>query len=205
MPPLWSNQSDQELFLAYKSPIGTGAVAAFEELLNRYQQKVLNFFYRLVFDKEVAEDLTQDTFTRLVQSAGEYQPRAAFKTFLFSLARNAWVDYRRSEENRRKSVSLEKKVGDDAEAELKDFIKSDGPAPQEIVVQRENIGLLKKHLGNLSPEQRITLELCVFQELTYEEVAMILEIPLGTIKNRVSAAIRQIRNKMGVTEPKESV
>ncbi|MBI4713002.1 MAG: RNA polymerase sigma factor [Planctomycetes bacterium] len=198
MSPLCSDRSDQELFLAYKSPTGTGAVAAFEELLNRYQQKVLNFFYRLTFNKEVAEDLTQDTFTRLVQSAREYQPRAAFKTFLFSLARNAWSDYRRCEENRRKSVSLETKVGDDADAELKDFIKSDGPAPQEIVVQRENIGLLKKYLDNLSPEQRITLELCVFQELSYEEAGMILEIPLGTVKTRVSAAIMQIKKKMEI-------
>ena len=154
---------------------------AFSVVMRTYEKKVLNFFIRLgvLYD---AEDLTQQTFLRLYRYRDRYEPTAKVSTFLFLMARQVWIDELRKRNRRKKLVeSLAKEKAGDVARSAADEVAATGTTD------------LQQALATLPENMRIVIELGVYQELPYSEIAKILDIPEGTVKSRMFNALAQLR------------
>jgi RNA polymerase sigma-70 factor (ECF subfamily) len=156
---------------------------AFAVLVRRHQKMLLNFFLRSGVQYD-AEDLVQQTFLRLYRYRDRYMPRAKFTTFLFLMARQVWID----ELRRRKRIG---RLADALAREPEPPNAASGPPP-------ERGGLdVASAVAALPEAMRQVIELGVYQDLPYAEVARILNIPAGTVKSRMFNAIRMLRAWLG--------
>ena len=176
MPPLPPDE-DAELMLR----AGAGQREAFERLVRRHQQPLLNFFLRAGVDWD-AEDLVQQTFIRLYGYRQRYRPRAKFTTFLYLLARQVWIDELR---RRRRQQRLREQAREQAELAA--------VAAPTAVADAGFSDELQQALDRLSPRHREVVVLGVLQELEYAEIARILKIPVGTVKSRMFNGLRDLR------------
>lgn len=158
--------------------VATGSEAAFATLVQRHQNALVNFFARMgaLSDRE---DLVQETFVRLFRYRRQYRPSARFTTFLYVLARHVWAD------RGRKIVRLERLASRfESEMEIANQPQRPG-AGDEVDVDAA--------LARLSPKLREVIVLNIYQGLRYQEIADVLEIPLGTVKSRINLAIGALR------------
>jgi len=177
-----------------------GDEIAFEELLNMYEQRILNFFYRLTGERHTAEDMVQDLFLKVYAYRSSYKPRSSFKYFLFRMARNMWIDHYRKKKSRPRVHSLDSGTGNDSEERRTgsgDNIEADAPSPMDAVSAKERIKELAKAVGRLSNKQRDVIALSFEGGLKYAEIAGILGVPVGTIKSRMHSAVMQLKEYMG--------
>lgn len=155
-----------------------GSEAAFAEIVNRHQQKLVNYFVRMGASAD-REDLAQETFVRLFAYRKRYRPSARFTTFLYHLARNVWADRgRKLKRQERLAQAYQHKCPEDA---------SPDPAGRG-----ENLDVATA-LDRLSPKLREVIVLNIYQGLRYQEVADVLQIPLGTVKSRLNLALAALR------------
>ena len=153
-----------------------GSLAAFETLVDRYQQKMLNYFLRMGVNTD-GEDLVQETFVKLYRSRLRYRPTAKFRTYLYTIARSVWIDRVRKSDRQSR---LKEAMGEEADTQLP------APATEQYLDVREALGLLPERL-------RSVVVLSVFEGMRYHEIADILEIPEGTVKSRMHTAMNQLR------------
>src|SRR5213595_624792 len=125
----WKAQDDAALMAALKS----GELQAFNALVERHQRSLINFFHHLCWDRQVAEDCAQEVFLRVYNHRASYQPQAKFTTFLYTIARNLWIDRMRSAAVHGKPVSLESPAGD--EQVLRERVPSRAAEPSEILAK----------------------------------------------------------------------
>ncbi len=184
-------RNDTELMLDLKR----GNVNAFNELVLRHQQPLINFFYRLTWDRQASEDSAQEVFLRIFRHAHDYEPRAKFTTFMYRIARNLWIDRLRSAGAAPKTVSLDQSAEDD-DRKMSASLAGDEPSAQENLENREMIEALKKAIERLPEEQRMVIVLAEHQGMRYQEVAEVLDIPVGTVKSRMHAAVAKLRELM---------
>lgn len=148
-----------------------------ESKMMETKESLFNFIYRMTFDREVAEDIFQETWLRVVRNLEKYNPAIPFKIWLFEIAKNICRDYARKLERRRKGLELLEIRGTTSE---KDFL------PQE----EER---LKVCLKKLPIKYREVIHFRFFEELEYEEIGKILNIPSGTVKSRVNRGLKKLR------------
>jgi RNA polymerase sigma-70 factor (ECF subfamily) len=177
-----------------------GSRAAFDALVERYDRRLIAFFYRQCADTEVAEDCTQEVFIRLYRARARYGPQASFATFLFTIARNYWIDVVRSRRARPKMSSLS---GEDEQGseDASNMVISDEPGPPARVENAEEVRRLMAALDHLPSGQREVVLLGVIEALPYADVAKVLGIPVGTVKSRVHAAVHTLRALLVPTPP----
>ena len=173
-----------------------GDERAFGELVERYQEEMLNYFFRLSGDRYSAEDMTQELFLRVFRFRDRYEPRASFRSFMYSLARNLWIDRYRKARIRPRTASLDTGWGRRGEGRM-EFSDTRTPTPPEAAVRKERVRRLAAALERLPERQREVLVLCLEGRLRYAEIAEIVGIPLGTVKSRVHAAVVRLRELMG--------
>lgn len=162
---------------------------AFSSVMRTYEKKVLNFFIRLGVQYD-AEDLTQQTFLRLYRYRDRYEATAKVSTFLFLIARQVWIDELRKRNRRKKlAESLTKDTAGDFARSAADEVAASGTAD------------LQAALHTLPEEMRLVIELGVYQDLPYAEIAQILEIPEGTVKSRMFNALAQLRRLLAGPGP----
>ena len=156
----------------------TGDGKAFSEIVMRYQDRIYRFLVRLTHSPDAALDLTQDTFLRVYQSLERWRPDAQFKTWLFQIARNIAFD-RLRREKRVAFVELEE-----------DFALQEDPTagPDALLETAQRYRLLETALAKLPAEHREILLLREIEEMTYDEIALVLELNLGTVKSRIARA-----------------
>lgn len=154
-----------------------GNTHAFSELVTRHQDAVYRFLMRLTRMPDTALDLTQDTFLRAYQGMQSWQPDAQWKTWLFRIARNLTIDLLRREQHIRF-------------VELTDEHDTSSPeaGPEARMETRQRYHMLEKALAALVPEHREVLLLREVEEMSYEEIAAVLDISLGTVKSRIARA-----------------
>ena len=155
-----------------------GREDAFRRLVERHQRPLLNFFARLGASNH-GEDLAQETFVRLWNYRKKYKPAAKFTTFLYTLARHAWLDSVRRQSRFQLFAAR---------------YREEMPASTDGGLGRLRRQLdIQEALDKLSPKLREVLVLAVHQGLAYDEIAQILHIPVGTVKSRVFNALATLQ------------
>ncbi|MEM6749769.1 MAG: RNA polymerase sigma factor [Planctomycetota bacterium] len=197
--------SDEGLVTAYLD----GRVEAFEELVGRYQDGLFRFLLRFVGSRASADDLFQETFLQVHQSAGTFDTRKRFKPWIFTIAANKARDHLRRNQ-RRSAASLSAPVrgaGDEGGVSFVDLIEDPLPMPEDRTQVRETADLVREVVGSLPDHLREVLLLAYFEQFAYKEIAEMLGIPLGTVKSRLHAAVGGFadrwRAKYGSTPPTE--
>ena len=185
-----SEWRDEALMLEH----GKGVEEAFVELVNRHQKGVLNYMYRMVQNRQVAEELTQEVFLALVRNAGRYKPTAKFTTYLYTIASNIvskeWLRAKRRP--KLFSVSSFWHGGSRGNDEF-DPLESVGDERACVLTafQRGEVSeAVNSALTHLPGHQREAFVLRRFQDMSYEEIAEVTDTPVGTIKSRVVRAER---------------
>ena len=150
-------------------------------LFERYHKKIFNFLARMTMDRDLAEDLTQNVFLRIIKYRSSYKDGARFQSWIYQVARNVFSDHYQANKNRRADfVDVEK--FEDHMPDVNDTIDMD-----------EKERLLHSSMEKLSEEQRELLILTRFQHMKYEEVALIMDTTVANIKVKVHRAILKLR------------
>lgn len=171
----------------------TGDEAAFEQLVVKYQTPVYRLCFRMVGNSEDAADLTQEIFLKTWRCLDSFRFQSAFSTWLYRLASNVCLDHLRSEK-RSRTVPLVVTC-DDSETLVIDP-PDPAPLPEEQLVLSEEQQTLQVALSALEVEDRRLLTLRVVNDLSYAEIAELLEIKEGTVKSRLSRARERLRKKI---------
>ena len=185
------SERDKKLMLQVRG----GDMAAFEELHARYSRPVLNFLYRLTWDRAFAEDLTQEVFLRLWKGRGRYRPTGKFTTYLFQIAKNHWLNERDKKMRRIAPVSLEAGGAEESNG-LREVVPAAERGPMGEVLNHELSVAIAKAVEGLSEKLRLVFVLGQLKGFRYADIADILEIPVGTVKSRMSNAEKAIRGRM---------
>lgn len=188
-----SEYSNEDLMLAH----GDGSEPAFEELVRRHQRGVLNFTYRMVQNRQIAEELTQEVFLALVKNAGRYEPRAKFTTYLYAIASNIvskeWLRVKRRPKLLNFSAFWGRKDSDSGDFNVVEHFSDTRACVATSCHHTEISEGVNDALRQLPPHQREAFVLHRFQEMAYEEIANVTNTPVGTIKSRVVRAERALR------------
>lgn len=166
-------------------------LGAFAELVRRYQDSLVNFFYRYAWDRFLAEDCAQEVLIRVFKASRSYEPTASFRTYMFSIARNFWIDHLRSRKPGRE-VSLQSHVDGD-ETALGDLVEGHEREPGESLGGRETGDIIRRAIDSLPDDQKNVFMLCQVEGMKYSDAAAILCIPLGTVKSRMHAAVEKLK------------
>ena len=189
------DDSDESLMLRYRD----GDVRAFELLVTRHRKALFNFILRFVRDTAQAEDVTQETFLRLVKGADAYERQAKFTTWLYTIARNLCVDASRRGKHRR-AASLDAPItshGDeDGSATLLDLVADGGAAVDRQAQSRELAVRLRQAIEALPDEQREIFLLREVADLQFNEIANVVGCPENTVKSRMRYALEKLREAL---------
>ncbi|RKU06966.1 RNA polymerase subunit sigma-24 [Candidatus Poribacteria bacterium] len=180
--------SDEELMLECRK----GDMSAFELLVRRYQDALVNYIYYIINDYHRAEDLAQETFLRVFKSASRYEPKASFKSWLYTIATNLSRNEIRNRA-RRNTYFLEDMVDEDEDVYHSEFMADTRYQPDILYEKKERQQLIKKALKQLPENQRLALTLVTYQELSYEEISEILNCSIGAVKSLIHRARQNMK------------
>lgn len=186
--------ADPELGTDLLARFRDGDRAAFDAIVAEYQDRLIQFFYRLSWDLARAEDLTQSLFLKLLRGVRGYRPEGKLSTYLFRIATNLWIDHYRASRPHARFYSLDQALLDGFEP------SSNAPDPSDCATDVEEKRRLRDGLERLSEPHRLVFELAVYQELPYGQVADVLGIPVGTVKSRMHNSVRALRELLGDQE-----
>ena len=180
--------SDEELMLECRK----GDMSAFELLVRRYQDALVNYIHYTINDYHRAEDLAQETFLRVFKSASRYEPKASFKSWLYTIATNLSRNEIRNRA-RRKTYFLEDMVDENEDVYDSEFMIDTRFQPDILYEKKERQQLIKKTLKQLPENQRLALTLVTYQELSYEEISEILNCSVGAVKSLIHRARQNMK------------
>ena len=160
---------------------------AFASLLARYQNRLYRYLLRWVREQASAEDLFQQTWLRVIENIGRYDPGRNFEAWLFTVARNVAIDHLR----RRRPGSLDEPAGETPS--LGECLPAETPGALDQILCSERAELVQRVLVSQPPLYREILSLRFEEEMKLEEIAEVLSIPLGTVKSRLARALEQLR------------
>ena len=166
---------------------------AFEPLLKRYENEMMNYFLRLTGERQRAEDLTQELFLRVFRYRDSYKPASSFRYFIYRIARNLWIDVYRKRRVRPRTVPIDPTE----ESAPGVMIAEASPGPSHRVSHEEEKKRLEAALTRLPVKQREVVVLAFHSGLKYAQIAKIMEIPVGTVKSRMNAALTTLRGLLG--------
>jgi RNA polymerase sigma-70 factor, ECF subfamily len=188
--PEWPRLTDQEVVLLARG----GREAAYRELVRRYERPVFALLYRMVRDRELAEDLAQETFVKALNAIESYRPEFKFSSWIFKIANNAAIDHLRRREL--DTLSLDGSPHAETPEAMQATALQIGArqeSPLDAVEARELGGAIEAAIGRLRPEYRSCILLRHVEGRAYEEIAEILDLPLGTVKTYIHRARNELR------------
>lgn len=176
-----------------------GDQSAFDEMVSRYWDRIYSMVHQLLRNTQDAEEVTQDAFIRAHRGLVNFRGDSAFSTWLYQIATNLarnryWYWWRRK---RDKTISFEQPIGIDGEGTLADIIPAEVETPDDITVTQEFVDRIGHAMEKLGAKHREILILRNVKNLSYEEIAEILGISVGTVKSRIARARESLRSKLG--------
>jgi RNA polymerase sigma-70 factor (ECF subfamily) len=167
-----------------------GREAGFEELVRRYQRPIAAYVYRMVGDYEAALDLTQEVFIKVYGSLARYRSEYKFSTWIYKIAHNAAIDYLRRHNFREQSLV------DDVTGEPRELaIANSKPSPEQEYAEGERRAEIEQVVLELPAAYRELVVLRHSHDLSYDEIAEVTGLPLGTVKNRLFRAREAMRQQ----------
>ena len=189
-PSRLTGASDQELAARAKQ----GHEAAFRELVRRYERPIFSLLYRMVRDRALTEDLAQETFIKVLNGIRSYRPEFKFSSWIFKIANNAGIDHLRKRTV--DTLSLDgapDATTPDAVAATALQLGDHRETPLQAVEARELGSAIERAIGRLRPEYRACIVLRHVEGYAYEEIAEMLDLPLGTVKTYIHRARNELR------------
>jgi len=190
--------SDEELLMGYRE---TGDTNLFSELVHRYEREVYSYLRRYLGDAEMAEDAFQAAFLQVHLKCRQYEAGRAVRPWLYTIATNQAIDAQRRS-RRHRMVSLDRsgpKEGEDV-GRLLDLLTSKEPTPTAQLSAAERAQWLHEAVEQLPEPLQDVIRLVYFQELKYREAAEALDIPVGTVKSRMHAAVAKLNEAWKQTQ-----
>ena len=190
--------NDEDLMLECRK----GDMSAFELLVRRHQDALVNYISFTINDYHRAEDLAQETFLRVFKSASRYEPKSTFKSWLYTIATNLSKNELRNR-GRRKTYFLEDIVDENEDVYHSEYMIDTRFQPDILYEKKEQKQQIKKALNRLPENQRLALTLVTYQELSYEEISEILQCSVGAVKSLIHRARQNMKNlliKVGIGE-----
>jgi RNA polymerase sigma-70 factor (ECF subfamily) len=175
----------------------TGSDKAYRELLGRYQRPVFSIIYRMIRDREQAEDLAQETFVRVFNNIDRYDPRFKFSSWIFKIATNLTIDHIRRKELDTVSIDGSRNAVTAEQIEATSItIASQDENPEELLEAKELGEEIEGAIGKLRPEYRAAILLRHVEGREYQEIAEILSLPLGTVKTYIHRGRNELREQL---------
>lgn len=169
-----------------KLAVEEGDQKAYAELMARYRDTVYFMLLKMVNNRDDADDLTIEAFGKAFKRLNQYTPNYAFSTWLFKIASNNCIDFIRKK--KAIIISLDKPYTNDEGGEYGMDIKAEVLDPEEKVMKKEKIKMLRVVVDKLKPKYKELVEMRYFEELSYEEIAEKTGLPLGTVKAQLFRA-----------------
>jgi RNA polymerase sigma-70 factor, ECF subfamily len=174
-----------------------GREPAFRELVRRYERPVFSLIFRMVRDREMAEDLAQDTFIKVLNNIDRYRPEFKLSSWLFKIANNVTIDHLRKRQLATVSLDGSPHAQTAAEAQATSLdVESRGESALEAIESRELGSAIELAIGKLRPEYRSCILLRHVEGRSYEEIAATLDLPLGTVKTYIHRARHELREAL---------
>lgn len=177
----------EEDFLLIKA-IADGNENAFGEMYRRYQQPIYNYLLRIIQDDAGADDILQEVFLAVWQGAGKFRQKSTVKTWIYRIAYKQSISWLRKHHRKPHLIELEEVI-------------DDNESPEETAMATIRNAQLKRAMAGLGPKHRAVLDLAFVHDMSYTEIAEILNCPIGTVKSRMSYALQnlsQILLKIGI-------
>ena len=166
----------------------------FTELVSRYEKRVINYVYRITHRYEDAHDLAQDIFVKVYLALDRYDPKYQFSTWLFRIAQNSAIDALRKKSL--PEVPLSRPVSDEEGGTKEREFADDGISPYRALKNKQLSAAIDKAVLELPPDYRELIQLRHFAELSYEEIASMKKLPLGTVKNKLFRARNLLKDAL---------
>jgi len=189
-----SKSESQALDMILVQRCQKGDVGAFNELVQKYEKQVFNFAYRLTSSYDDASDIAQDAFLRAYNAIASFRGDSAFTTWIFRITTNVFLDERKKA-RAHPQQSLDEYL-DLEESSVGRQIEDEGPTPDVIAETKERGQLLRRAVQSLPEYQRTMVVLYHMQQKSYEEIAEIMSLPIGTVKSRLNRARLALKEKL---------
>jgi len=177
-----------------------GDQRSYAELMGRYRDAIYFMLLKMVNNKSDAEDLTIEAFGKAFKNLSQYSPNYAFSTWLFKIASNNCIDFLRKKRTNLVSIDSANDVDNETEAPI--HLKDEMPDPEEGLIKQQKAVLMRTVVKKLKPRYRTLIELRYFKEFSYEEIAVELDLPLGTVKAQLFRARELLFNTLKGTDVK---
>ncbi len=183
-----SEKAQRDYLLVQKA--NNGDQKAYAELMDRYRDAIYYMLLKMVNNASDAEDLTIEAFGKAFKNIQQYAPNYAFSTWLFKIATNNCIDFIR----KKKASHISLDQNDDEHEKASMDLQAPVMDPEETMINEQKIKLMRSIVDKLKPRYRKLIELRYFKELSYEEIAEELELPIGTVKAQLFRARELLYN-----------
>ena len=194
----YADFSDKELV----STALEGRESAYREILSRYERPIFSLVYRMVRDRSLAEDLAQEAFIRAFNALDSYDSRYKFSSWIFKIANNLTIDHLRKKKLDTVSIhGSPHATSEEEQSRTAVVLETETENPEEYVEHRELGGQIEDAIGELRPEYRIAVLLRHVEGYSYDEIAEIMEVPLGTVKTYLHRARNELKEVLAHLAP----
>jgi RNA polymerase sigma-70 factor (ECF subfamily) len=184
-----TSTTDEELVAS----ILEGETDLYAEVVGRYQGRLVNYLYRMLRNEEDAHDLAQEVFFKIYEALDRFDPKYRFSTWLFRVAQNAAID--RIRKRRLKLVSLHRPPDQDSDGGDWD-LPGDGPTPYQATRNVERGAAIHRAIDELPAEYKELISLRHYAEMSYDDIAKLKEMPLGTVKNKLFRGRQMLKERL---------
>jgi RNA polymerase sigma factor (sigma-70 family) len=191
-----SEKAQRDFILVQRAT--SGDQRAFAELMDRYRDAIYYMLLKMVNNASDAEDLTIEAFGKAFKNITQYAPNYAFSTWLFKIATNNCIDFIRKKKANHVSLNHNDEEHEKASIDIQAPVMD----PEETLINEQKIKLMRSVVSKLKPRYRKLIELRYFNELSYEEIAEELELPIGTVKAQLFRARELLYNILKNTSGK---
>ncbi len=171
-----------------------GNQQAYSALMSRYRGSVYTAMYKMVNNRDDADDLTLEAFGKAFNKLPSYAPNYAFSTWLFKIAVNNCIDHIRKK--RLYTMSIDEPIKSDGDKEFSHTIRDYDQDPEQRMMHEQKLAHIRRLVEKMNTKYRVMLELRYYEELSYEEIALELDLPLGTVKAQLFRAKELLQQQL---------